>query len=484
MVFTIAVLSQVFATRYGGSGSEEASGVARTPDGGFVMAGYTGSYGAGGDDILVIKTDSVGNLIWARAIGGPENDQAFAVAVTADAGIAIAGYSYSGSSWHSAVLVKLDAGGTFLWARRFYYSSSEYDDFYSLVVSPDGGFILGGRDLSAFGPGVHDLLLVKLNSTGGTVWSRGFRNDGWDDSWSIVPASGGDFVLVGRTEPPTTYDDDILVMRFSGATGALVWARIFRGDTADWAYGVAVTPDGGFAVAGYSSSWGPGTSALILKVNSDGSLSWVRRVAGSAAYSVAVAGDGGIVVAGTGGFSLLKTDASGNLLWSTRLSGLTPRSLVIQPDGRIAGAGTYSSDFCLFRVFSDGTYPNCFLPVSPTTVDVTPAVNTSTSNPTATFVNVEWTPTVTPVTPGIAQVCSSVGVSEGPVVPDEDIRAVGLAGAALFISPVACGIRIYGADGRLAFSGRLARGENRISLEQGVYLWMAGGQKGKFAVPE
>ncbi len=482
MILILLVFSQLFATRYGGSGSEEARGVAQTPDGGFVMAGYTRSYGAGGDDILVIKTDVAGNLLWARAIGDTANDQAYAVAVTSDAGIAIAGYSYSSSSWHSAVLVKLDADGNFLWARRFYYSGTEYDDFYSLAVSSDGGFILGGRDLAAFGPGVHDLLLVKLNSTGGTVWSRGFRNDGWDDSWSIVPASGGDFVLVGRTEPPSTYDDDILVMRFSGATGALVWARIFRGDTTDWAWGVTGTPDGGFAVVGTSNSWG--SSAMILKVNSDGSLSWARRVPGSSAYAVAVAGDGGIVVAGTGGFSLLKTDASGNLLWATRLANLTPRSLVILPDGQIAGTGTYSYDFCLFRVFSDGTYPNCFSVVTPATVDVMPVVNTSSSNPTASFVNVAWTPIVTPVNPNVVQVCSPIGVSEEPALPDEGIRAIGLRKAALFISPIACGISVYAADGRLAFSGNLSEGENRIRLGQGVYFWMAAGQRGKVAVME
>lgn len=482
MILTLAVLSQVFATRYGGSGSEDARGVARTSDGGFVMAGYTRSYGAGGDDMFVVKTDSAGNLLWARAIGDTANDQAYAVAVTPDAGIAVVGYSYSSSSWHSAVIVKLDADGTFLWARRFYYASTEYDDFYSMVVTPDAGFVLGGRDLSAFGAGVHDLLLVKLNSTGNTVWTRGFRNDGWDDSWSIVNASGGDIVLAGRTEGPGTYDDDILVMRVNATSGALRWARMFRGDSTDWAWGVAGTPDGGFAVVGNSNSWG--SSAIILKVDSMGSLSWAKRVPGSSAYAVAVAGDGGIVVAGTSGFSLLKTDASGNLLWATRLASLTPRSLVVLPDGRIAGAGTYSSDFCLFRVFSDGTYPNCFSPVTPAPVDVTPVVNTSTSNPTASFVNVAWTPTVTVVTPNATQVCSPVGVSEGPIVPDEGIRATGLVGAALFISPRDMPVRIYAADGRLAWSGELKKGENRIKLGQGAYLWMAGGQMGKVAVPE
>lgn len=91
---------------------------------------------------------------------------------------------------------------------------------------------------------------------------------------------------------------------------------------------------------------------------------------------------------------------------------------------------------------------------------------------------------MTTVTPNIAQVCSPVGVSEGPAFPHERIRVIGLMGAVLLISPIDCGIRIYRADGRLAFWGRLGQGENRISLERGVYIWMAGGQKGKIAVPE
>ena len=144
------------------------------------------------------------------------------------------------------------------------------------------------------------------------------------------------------------------------------------------------------------------------------------------------------------------------------------------------GAGDY--DALVLKLASDGSYPGCIGDCSPTVMTVSPSTSTpsvgaacspSTSSPTL---------TVTTPTPTITDACPP-GVIEGTgSVPKPGITASSLPGAALFFSPEAMPIKIYAADGRLAYSGNLEKGENLISLETGAYLWMAGLYRGKVAI--
>jgi hypothetical protein len=99
----------------GGPGSEDGFGVEPTADGGFIIAGHTSSYGAGGTDVYLVKTDQMGNVQWMRTFGGPQWDFGESIQPTADGGYIIGGFTSSLGSgtptYSNAYLVKTDGDG-------------------------------------------------------------------------------------------------------------------------------------------------------------------------------------------------------------------------------------------------------------------------------------------------------------------------------------------------------------------------------------
>jgi ribosomal protein S11 len=151
-----------FAKTYGGTGSDNASSVQQTSDGGYMVAGYTESFGAGGSDIFLIKTDASGNVIWAKTYGGTHSDYASSVQQTSDGGYIVAGYTFSfGAGINDIFLIKTDANGNVIWAKT--YGGTAYDYAYSVQQTSDGGYIVAGYTRS-FGAGGDNVFLIKTDA--------------------------------------------------------------------------------------------------------------------------------------------------------------------------------------------------------------------------------------------------------------------------------------------------------------------------------
>lgn len=108
VIRTTATGDTVWTYTFAGDDEDQARSIVRTSDGGFVVAGYTYSYGSGQADVLVFKLNSDGKLLWSTTIGGKSFDHAFAVVETADGGIVVAGETSSnGSGGNDIYLVRL-----------------------------------------------------------------------------------------------------------------------------------------------------------------------------------------------------------------------------------------------------------------------------------------------------------------------------------------------------------------------------------------
>ena len=158
-----------FAKTYGRTKYDYASSVQQTSDGGYIVAGYTGSFGAGGD-IFLIKTDASGNVIWAKTYGGTGYEEAFSVQQTSDGVYIVAGYTYSfGAGCRDIFLIKTDANGNVQWAKT--YGGTDYDRASSVQQTSDGGYIVAGYTES-FGVGGSDVFLVKTDANGNIQWAK------------------------------------------------------------------------------------------------------------------------------------------------------------------------------------------------------------------------------------------------------------------------------------------------------------------------
>jgi ribosomal protein S11 len=154
----------IWAKTYGGTGWDEANSVQQTSDGGYIVAGWTRSFGAGRNDIFLIKTDAKGNIIWAKTYGGTSSDYANSVQQTSDGGYIVAGGTWSfGAGYRDIFLIKTDANGNVQWAKTYGETSSDYAN--SVQQTSDGGYIVAGGTYS-FGAGNYDIFLIKTDAKG------------------------------------------------------------------------------------------------------------------------------------------------------------------------------------------------------------------------------------------------------------------------------------------------------------------------------
>jgi predicted secreted protein len=187
----------VWNQTYGGPGDDEAACVIQTSDGGYALAGYTNSFGAGSYDFWLVKTNSSGSMMWNQTYGGPGDDKATCMIQTNDGGYALAGYTNStGAGDDDFWLVKTDSSGTSQWSQTY---GGPYDEVANaLVQTSDGGYALGGLT-GSYGAGDFDFWLVKTTSSGTTQWSQTYGGSDDDEAYSLIQTSDGGYALAGFT---------------------------------------------------------------------------------------------------------------------------------------------------------------------------------------------------------------------------------------------------------------------------------------------
>lgn len=429
-----------WANIYRGDGPEWASGVFQAPDGGYAIAGYTRSFGAQLTDLLVIKLTPTGDLEWAKMIGGPGHDYAGGAVQASDSGYALTGGSYRGPEGWDLLILKLSRAGDLEWARAMDGGGLDYGE--SVIQTSDGGFMVAGWTLS-WGAGYSDFLVAKFSPVGTPEWARAYGGPEHDAAKAIIQAADGGFLVAGETWGFGARTSDILLVKI-GADGSLEWGKTYGGPGIDRAVSLVGTTDGGCVVSGQTSSFGAGQDdLLVIKLGSGGDLEWAETFGGAYSDStgrVILSVDSGLAVVGS-------TDS-----WESGLS-----------------------DIFVLRLPADGSYPGCLVPCEPAVADAMPSENVQVFVAGASgFTSLEISPLVSQCSPVAKDICPPSVEESGERVPWPGIICSPVPAGALFISPLATSIRIYGADGRLIYSGELQKGKNKIVLDQGIYLWRVG----------
>ncbi len=175
------------------------------------MAGITDSYGAGDEDVYLIKTDAAGNMAWSKTFGGINRDYGYSVVQTSDGGYAIAGYtdSYGAGGW-DVYLIKTDSTGTEQWHKTFGGTNDDYG--YSVVQTSDGGYAIAGYT-DSYGAGDEDVYLIKTDSTGIEQWHKTFGGASWDIGVYLAQTSDGGYIITGATFSYGAGGDDVYLIR-------------------------------------------------------------------------------------------------------------------------------------------------------------------------------------------------------------------------------------------------------------------------------
>lgn len=282
--------NELWSKTFGGIGPDEAETIQETSDGGFIIAGCTGSFGAGGYDMYVVKTDSQGNLVWSSAFGGTDSDKAAAVQETSDGGFVVAGNSFPWPPEYSLIphinlyLVKADSEGTLVWEKTFEVNPSKR--VCGVEQTSDGGYVLAGNCVSADETyelsAQSGIYLLRTDADGNLVWEKTL--DEPDGSiHAMCPTSDGGYVLVGELGQKGFafnwrhgYVADIVAVKTDG-DGDVLWSKtIGSGNTDESAFSVQQTDGGAYILAGRIAAVVPRPNdpepadAYVVRLDADG----------------------------------------------------------------------------------------------------------------------------------------------------------------------------------------------------------------------
>ena len=316
---------KIWDKTYGGSQNDQATGLSKTNDGGFIISGYTSSFdgdvseNAGFQDYWIVKVDSQGTIQWEKSFGFVGQDQAYKVIPTTDGGYFASGTLQVGeggsngegndiihddqslrNSQHSLGDywgIKMDANGNKVWRR--YFGGTQADLNKDVIETDDGGFLLiGVSDSPDFdisnAIGADDFWVIKVSATGEKVWEKSYGGLETDRAFSIARTDDGNYLLTGESR--SLGEDisnpkgggDIWIIKINASNGAILWEKSFGGTEFDTSRGIKNLGNGSFAIAGSSRSTGGDATnnygandAWFLIVDENGALEYETNIGGS-----------------------------------------------------------------------------------------------------------------------------------------------------------------------------------------------------------
>jgi hypothetical protein len=314
----------------GGSDNDDGISVDVTLDGGYIIAGYTNSFGAGGNDVYLIKTDVNGDTILTKTFGGSSDDYGWSVQTTTDGGYIIGGHTRSyGAGYDDVYLVKTDANGDTNWTKTFGDTGNNYGG--SVQQTSDGGYIIIGSTEASGPVGNYDVYLIKTDANGNQQWSKTYGNSAWDAGSSVQQTTDGGYIITGSTNSFGAGSYDVYLIK-TDANGNQTWFKTFGGSGEDRGSSGQQTLDGGYIITGFTKSYGAGNSDVyLIKTDANGEHIWsvtFGEINDDVGSSVQQTTDGGYIITGwiNNGANdydvyLVKTDANGDKLWEKRFGG-------------------------------------------------------------------------------------------------------------------------------------------------------------------
>lgn len=277
----------VWSKSYGGKGTEYGNGCLFLADG-CLFVGYTTSFGAGSRDVYVVKTDLEGKELWSRTFGGTSWDVGTSLCESFDGGYMICGFTHSfGAGEEDIYVVKTDREGKELWSKT--YGGKRFEYAHSIHKLNNGHYIIGAVT-GTFGGGNSDVYLVEIDEQGNEVWTKSIggqlesmlpeaERTPFDWSTQLQVCRDGGYILTGYTNAKDIMN--VLVVK-TDEQGEIVWGKnLGGGPFYDYGFSVAETVDGDFFVCGTTKSIDENNDILLARIDQNGRILSQKKIGGS-----------------------------------------------------------------------------------------------------------------------------------------------------------------------------------------------------------
>ena len=361
--------------KIGGLDSDYARSVLQTPDGGYIIAGFTYSYGSFGD-IWLIKTDNHGQTIWIKSYGGVREDYGYDIQLTQDGGYILVGYTMSqGKGDKDVWLIKTNSLGDVLWQQTYGDSTTEWG--HSVYESSDGGYIIAGFKGSNQ---AGDAWIIKTDDKGTMEWEKILGGTARDTAQSVQQTTDGGYIITGYTASQGEGDDNVWLIK-TDSKGNIEWEKTYGDLYANRAYCVQETSDHGYVIGGWTDT-SRGNDMLLIKTNHEGMVQFQKTYGGfkgDYGFSVRQTFDEGYILVGytysnnaqKEDILIIKTNPEGDLLWNKTYGGLNSDwGWAVQQTmdgGYIIAGDTWSADPKSCNVWLIKIAPPSLPPETPTT---------------------------------------------------------------------------------------------------------------------
>jgi len=373
---------QTFARLYGGYTQDIGASIAMDDNGNLIMAGYSQSFGSNALDYFAILVDPEGTVEWAQNYGFYYYDSALRVLPTQDGGYILNGTAGWGSEYNKQMyVIKMDDTGAQEWDISFGNTGDEIGR--DIIQNPDGSFLFLGNTTS-FGAGGYDVWLTMADVNGDPDVGYTIGTVDNDFGQSMIRDVDGGYVIVGNQCCTAGYggkDGKITKVRIDN-TIHVAWSYLFGGTDEDAANDVVLSHDSSYVIAGYTKSFGEGNMDMwVRKKDSTAGAIWAYTIGGTGtdvAESIVRTPDNGFAVLGfTDSFGqsvtdmmLVKIDADGLVEWAYTYGFIGyeyGKSVMIDNDGYFYALGYLGSsaymfgepDFMLLRISPDGSSCIC-----------------------------------------------------------------------------------------------------------------------------
>lgn len=248
-----------FYSRFGGNGYDVGYDVKQTLDNGYIITGSTSSMGVGNTDMYLVKLDSMGSIRFQSTFGNANNDIGKAVIQLIDSSYIMVGYTNSiGFGGYDIFLVKADKYGTLVWQKTI--GGTDWDFASSLQQTSDGGFIIAGSTYS-YGYGNADGYVVKTDANGNITWSKTYGGANDDEFKSVIQTVDGGYALCGYTKSYGDINGDVWVFKLL-ANGDSAWSKRYGGVKEDFGNSIIQLQSLDLLVAGGTKSIPTSTTTI------------------------------------------------------------------------------------------------------------------------------------------------------------------------------------------------------------------------------